>query len=71
MRLPMFNNYDKFKKEYKLFSEWDSKEDENLWEEPKRDGRHWLNIVEGYTKPDTITFGGGDDVIFHPFGQKD
>ena len=72
MRLPMFDNYDKFKKEYKLFDEWNSKSDESLWEEPKHDGRYWLNIVDGYSKPDTITLGGtNDDVIFHPFGQKD
>ena len=36
MRLPMFDNYDKFKKELTTFNEWDS-----------------------------------NDVIFHPFGQKD
>ena len=71
MRLPMFDNYDYFKKEYKLFDEWNSKEDETLWEEPKRNGKQWLNSVVGYTKNDTITFGGTNDVIFHPFGQKD
>jgi hypothetical protein len=36
MRLPMYDNYDKFKKELTMFNEWDN-----------------------------------DDVIFHPFGQKD
>ena len=36
MRLPMFDNYDKFKKELSTFDAWDN-----------------------------------NDVIFHPFGQKD
>ena len=46
MRLPMFDNYDYFKSEFKKYQD-----------------HEWSN--------DRITLGGSNDVIFHPFGQKD
>ena len=81
----MFNDYDNFKKEFKRYEDhdWETTYNEPTESELKlKDGNHWLKIVEGYDKPDTISFGSSllpdtisfgssADQIFHPFGQKD
>ena len=58
MRLPMFDNYDKFKKEIKLYDEWDNPD-------------VIFHPFGSKLSPDTISFGSSADQIFHPFGQKD
>ncbi len=46
----MFNDYEDFKKEFKRYEDhdWDSVYDEDV---PKKTGKEWLKIVDGYDKP--------------------
>jgi hypothetical protein len=67
-------DYDFFNSEYKKYEDWESNYLPKHTQAEKdllKDGNHWLKVVEGYNKPDTISFGSASDQIFHPFGQKD
>ena len=78
-------DYDFFNNEYKKYEDWESNYLPKHTQEEKaliKDGNHWLKVVDGYNKPDvltfgsslspdTISFGSASDQIFHPFGQKD
>ncbi len=67
-------DYEFFNSEYKKYEDWESNYLPSHTAEEKallKDGNHWLKIAEGYSKPDTISFGSAADQIFHPFGQKD
>ncbi len=46
----MFNDYEDFKKEFKRYEDhdWDSVYHEDV---PKKTGKEWLKIVDGYDKP--------------------
>ena len=78
-------DYDFFNSEYKKYEDWESNylpKKPDAEKDLLKNGDHWLKIVEGYDKPDVISFGSSlspdtisfnssADQIFHPFGQKD
>ena len=74
-----YMDYDKFKKEYEAFEEWNK---DKGWEYldkdlPKlsmynqadlKDGKRWLKIVEGYNKVGPVD---NDGNFYHPEAQND
>ena len=60
-----YMDYDKFKKEYEAFEEWNNEK----WELPSlKDGKHWLKVVEGYNKVGPVD---NDGNFYHPEAQND